>query len=878
MSDPSLDVFLVTHTHWDREWYHSAGRFRQRLAELLDGLLASSTPGLKSFLLDGQCVLIEDYLAVRPERRELLSNALRGGGLQAGPWYVLADELIPSGEALVRNLMAGREVMREMGAEPMPVLYSPDAFGHPATLPSIARGFGLPVAILWRGLGGEAWPSGDAFLWLAPDGSSVLVHHLPEAGYEYGANLPVDASAARRRWATLRAELGARASLRIVLVMNGADHHAPQGEFAEALAALRAAADEKGDRVIQATLGEFAAAILDRVSETNLPEIEGELRNSYGYTWSLQGTLGSRAHLKRRNALLERLLLREAEPWAALARLRSGKERNHLLRAAWKTLLLCHPHDTLCGCVTDEVARAMAARLDDAHSQALGICQDALVDIVDHDHTVARTRQDEWRSIILVRNPAAVPRGGIAILDVAITREHVPVGPGSAVAMVEDQVHSNWLLDGGDVPFQPLNRLLRHDRIESPEHYPHDDLVDVTRVAAWVDAVPAYGVRAVTIGSTQRGRPPSEFEHARAGDTWLDNGILRLDMRPGGTIELSARSTSMLVDSLLGFEDVDDAGDLYTPSLGSRLIRGTLQGSSVVHSGPLRAEIVTRWRLELPSSALDVVASLVLDAGANFLRVAVKGDNTANDHRLRIVFSTGISGGAIHADAAYGALRRRPVRASQAARRMEQPPATDPLARYVTVADDHHGVTLFSDGLAEYEATSNGDVAVTLVRSVGELSRNDIPERPGHAGWPVTTPEAQSSGLFEAEFAIMLHGPRADSVIAAVEHAADDVLLPITGDTLRSALAVPSTRTGASLKGNGLAFCALKESGDGEWIVARCVNLLETTVLGAWLFGSRVTEARLARLDESPLQPLAVRHGEIAFDAPPRGIVTILVR
>ncbi len=71
-----------------------------------------------------QCVLIEDYLAVRPERRELLSASLREGGLQAGPWYVLADELIPSGEALVRNLMAGRAVMREMGAEPVPVLYS----------------------------------------------------------------------------------------------------------------------------------------------------------------------------------------------------------------------------------------------------------------------------------------------------------------------------------------------------------------------------------------------------------------------------------------------------------------------------------------------------------------------------------------------------------------------------------------------------------------------------------------------------------------------------------------------------------------------------------------------------------------------------------
>src|SRR3954468_24465840 len=99
------ELHVVAHTHWDREWYHTAERFRQRLVALIDELLDDPPPAGESFLLDGQPVLLDDYLAVRPDRGGELSSSLRDGRLEAGPWYVLADELIPGGEALVRNLL-----------------------------------------------------------------------------------------------------------------------------------------------------------------------------------------------------------------------------------------------------------------------------------------------------------------------------------------------------------------------------------------------------------------------------------------------------------------------------------------------------------------------------------------------------------------------------------------------------------------------------------------------------------------------------------------------------------------------------------------------------------------------------------------------------
>ena len=167
-------------------------------------------------------------MEVRPERAAELSVALRDGRLEAGPWFVLPDELIPSGEALVRNLLAGKATLRASRAQPPPVLYCPDSFGHPAALPAIAAGFGFHSIIAWRGYGSRRFPAGDATHWRAPDGNEALLFHLPPDGYEFGSHLPTSDSDAQRRWAEMRRVLEARSAFGVWLVPNGADHHAPQ--------------------------------------------------------------------------------------------------------------------------------------------------------------------------------------------------------------------------------------------------------------------------------------------------------------------------------------------------------------------------------------------------------------------------------------------------------------------------------------------------------------------------------------------------------------------------------------------------------------------------------------------------------------------------
>lgn len=879
-----LDVRLVVHTHWDREWYRPFAQFRARLVSLIDGVLDGSAGA--PFLLDGQAVVLEDYLELRPERAADVSNALRQAAIEAGPWYVLADELIPSGEGLVRNLLTGVRLIRSLRAAPPDVLYCPDSFGHPAFLPAIASGFGFASVILWRGYGGSTHPVGDTATWVAPDESSVVLYHLPPDGYEFGSHLPPEADAARERWQSIRDVLGPRSVTGLALLPAGADHHAPQARLDDAIASLSAAASPAV--ITRSSLAQFGGELVDRAREQPLPVVQGELRDSYGYAWTLQGTLGSRAALKRRYALTERLLTRDAEPWAALARLRGdGVDRRHLARAAWRQVLLCQPHDTLCGCSIDDVATAMSARLDEATAAAIEHRNASIMSIVGHDANAARTRPAAWKTFVLVRNAAAHARSGVTELEVDLVLDDAPVGPASAG--IEPKVRRTGPVSIGEppVPVQELSRERAFAREEASRHYPWNRLVERRRVLAWVADVPPLGLATLPVEERRRRVTPAPAS-VHAERNAISSDWMRIESGQSG-LRVVADNRPTIADWLC-FEVEGEKGDLYTrsPIPGTHSI-ATLARSRVTAKGPLRAGLTSEWRLSVPERRLTSAAGeprraaairqtietvVQLDAGASYARVAVTGEQLATDVRVRIGFRTGIASPRVFADAAFGPVERRPI---ESVAGNEAAPSTAPLHRYVSLFNESAGVTIFSDGLAEYEAGADGTLWVTLIRAVGELSRHDLPERPGHAGYPVPTPLAQSLGPFEARFGFALHGPRADSTIHLIERLAGDVLFPLRGEPWRTAIDPVARTAGPALVGQGLAFSAMKESEDGEWVVLRCVNLLDQAVEGAWQVPA-AREAFFSRLDETPLEVLPVQHGGVRFVAAPRAVVTILVR
>jgi alpha-mannosidase len=866
MTPPLRQIHVVPHTHWDREWYHTAERFRQRLVRLIDELLDDPPAGGASFLLDGQTILLDDYLSVRPERAAELSSLLRDGYVEAGPWYVLADNLIPSGEALVRNLLAGKEALGRMRAPWPNVLYCPDSFGHPAILPELAAGFGLDLILLWRGFGGARWPSADVVRWRGPSGATAVVYHLPPDGYEFGSSLPVKQSDAYVRWLHICDVLCARANTGVAMLLNGADHHARQRDLDVALSALATAA---APVVITATsLASAARSVVSASTETEIPAIAGELRDSYGYTWTLQGTFATRAAQKRRNALAERALVRDVEPWVALS---GDAGARALLRATWRTLLHAHPHDTLCGTSIDAVAGAFDARLASVETQIDELRKWATSALMGHDAEQARTSPSEWKPAVMVRNAVARPRGGVVELHLSATLADVAVGPGSAARQGARRRVPPWRVNG--MALQLLARGERVDLTESPRAYPDADLVAEATAVGWMEPVGGYALSTRLHGNGAATRMPNPVV---ASTLTLDNGRIRIVVNESGAVSLHDLERDRTIDDVITFERNRDVGDLYTPAIRDPLPAPVVRRMRVLHRGPIRGEIAIDYRM--PGSRSTYRIGIQLDADSRAMKIVVSGDNRDRDHRLRLRIATGLTSAATVADAAFFPVTRAPLDISAEDAAMEQVVRTAPLHRWVARFSEDDGAVVISDGLAEYESLDDGSVAITLVRSVGALSRADLPERPGHAGWPRPTPVAQSIGRFDARFALQLVGPDSDDVRMEIERAVEDTLTPLVGETVRSNLLNEHSAGGIELRGDGLTFSAAMPAQRDDWLVLRCVNQCDERVEGAWRLAFDVDEAQRARLDEVVLSALDVEDNVVGFWAEPREIVTILVR
>lgn len=889
---------MVSHTHWDREWYRGSGAFRQRLVALIDAVL--DTGAEVPFLLDGQGITLEDYLTVRPDRRRVLAGALQAGWLEAGPWYVLADNLIPSGEAIIRNLEAGRRTLASLGAVAPAVAYCPDSFGHPAALPTIAHGFGLPVAVVWRGTGGTTHPPGDAFWWSGPDGARVLVQHLPPDGYEFGSALPGAPEAAAERWRTLRALWEARCRTGVALLLNGADHHARQPDLPQSLRALQHAA---GRAIIvgSSTLQAWATQYARLANAMSLPEVTGELRDSYGYTWTLGGTLATRAYQKRTNARLERGLLRDVEPWLALVRLHdvggqqervsaSGRltmaQLPRLLDRAWEELLATHPHDTLCGCSIDMVARALDVQHERVAEQGRGLREAALQLALAHDPVAMRAQSIPLVATrVVLRNRTARARGGVAVITLRDTLRDAPVGPESAATPrpsvdvdAPPPILGAWTMQTIGAP------RLTHVRRESPQQYPDNDLVREHRVLAWVPPVPAFGLAAIGAAQMLPCTPPPPAVATRVGRVvHLENELIHVTAEPtaGVTIIYGER---LLLDALW-VETQDDAGDSYTPSPRGAALPLALVDVRVREVGPLRAAIDLRWRQPetrwsgVARGAIDLVTTLRLTAGSRVVACRVRGRNHRTEQRLRLVWHTDVEHGEVIADAALGPVRRVPIVAPSHAR--EAVPDGMPLHRWVMQANDRCGATMISDGLAE-ATVANGRMAVTLVRSVGHLSRPDVPERPGHAGWPEDIPAAQCQGPFHANTALLLHGPAGDDTWVHIRDAVDDVLLPLVGESWRD-LEIGSTPVccaGPALTGATLDASAVTLSRhDPRAVLLRAVNWSAQASVGRWyLPDDGPWEVTRCRLDEKPIDEPVRCNRDVSFAIGPRGVETLLVR
>ena len=869
---PGSVFHLIPHTHWDREWYLPRAAFVARLVPMMDDLIArlEADPAFATFLLDGQTVLIEDYLDIRPEQAGAVRSLVRAGRLQTGPWYVLADELIPSGESLIRNLLIGSAQARALGDRSR-ALYSPDAFGHPAAWPSLGREFGLAHGALWRGRRGDT----DLFRWRAPDGAELLVYHLPPAGYEIGAALPSDADRLEREWPAVRDAVVRRAATRHVAIFVGADHHAAHPDLPRLRQLLGALEGDNEVRISR--LDELLAAAGAEAAE--LPVVTGELRAG-GHTWALQGIHATRAPLKRRNAVCELWLSRYAEPLAALARTTGGSDRRPLLGAAWRELVRSHFHDALGGCCADAVAADVRGRQDDVAAIARELVRASVAELAGYDPDRARDQSSAASPTLVCWNPAARRRGGVVIADVTFFRRDVLVGPPSGRRPRRGSGYAPFALrsaDGQTIPVQVLERESGLERLNAARHYPDLDEVDRVRIA--FDAPPIGGMEVATLAAVPS--PAAATGAVSVRGRTLSNGTLDATLEADGSVTLRERRSGQRYAGLLRLESEGDAGDTYTfaPVPGSLLrADGLLVRPRIVARGPLAAAVEGRWSF----AGVAVRLRLILLAGESFARCVLDLDNRAVNRRLRLRVPVGIESPTAVAGTDFGTIERAVEMTEQKESvydgPAETPVATAPAHRYVAAARGGRGLAVLAPGFFEYEWTAS-DLAITLLRSVGDLSRGDLATRPGHAGWVTPTPGAQCLGRDRIELALAPITASDLERTDRLERTWEDAFLPVRGMWLRDADAQTPAAVGVELEGEGLVLSAVKPAEDGDGMILRCWNAGAAATIGRARVRPQPRQAERSLADEREGEPIPLdADGSVPFRAGPREIVTLRLR
>lgn len=472
-------LHIVSHTHWDREWYKTFQQFRLQLVHLVDNLLVilDQNPEYLHFMLDGQTIVLEDYLQMRMANLPLLQKYIQQQRILIGPWYILPDEYLVSPEATIRNLMIGRQICSLFGQRMM-IGYIPDPFGHIGQMPQILKGFHMDTACLWRGVPPD-FPT--LLRWQGPDSSSVLLAHLYD-GYGNIAEWPApdpDQSLMDLNMQVDRLE--ALNPTSHFLLMRGSDHLEPRPELPEHIRYYNQH-ETSARRALHSTLPAYLAAETDEIEEKeiNLQTLTGELRDPQK-AHMLPGVLSARMWIKQRNHYCETMLERWVEPFSTWAELlKRGHDaflpqKHHeksarindpgpLIHQAWKLLISNHPHDSICGCSIDETHADMISRFDQVDQIAEALTQQSLKAIISEVNT-RKPEFDNKLAAVTVFNASPYPKTDLVSVSIDLPEENAVI---RLVDQQGEELPCEWyleereFLESNTYPVKELMGLLTH--------------------------------------------------------------------------------------------------------------------------------------------------------------------------------------------------------------------------------------------------------------------------------------------------------------------------------------------------------------------------------------------------------------------------------
>lgn len=869
-------IYVISYLRWEREWYETFEVQRARLLNVLARLhlqIAGSPNDAdkkitRYFLLAGQTVILEDISAVRPDMLAMWMIYNAGGRLGIGPWYVEVDESLVTGEAMIRNLLAARVDAHRYGLKLMSVAYTPNLSGHSAQLPQILRGFDVDAAFLKHGAPMVHMP----FRWEAPDGSSILVinhePHYPKTNQAFDETEFVARS--------IEAQRMVRPEGPFLWLFDAGSSPLTLKELGPEVAR------ETNLSITPCALPDYINALRQELPDNMRPALEGELGLQIlkENTFLLPGTLSSRLYLKQENVRLQSYLSYAVEPLLTVA-LTHGKvdypdNLRALLNYSWRLLLKNQSRHAIGGTGSDLVHRENELNYQRVQDNCEQIIQQVQAALPGTPHRTGHYPNKKL-TYLMVWNAHNWP-----IKQVQAIKLDLP--PDKHPALLRDA-------NGKTTPFLWKPSPTSGGRLTFLAEAPATGYATYALELTDQPTPAEYRVSQV---------PGTSITNPYNGDTIsIENGAItwkHYGVDPNNRAET-------IVEDMLRFYDSGDAGDAYnySPPEPDVIVRGDLIQDTQMEHTPLYERLIVYHRMRITPQLrpdrgrargvrlIELRTTITLYHHSDGVHLKTSFVNRAKDHRLRVHLRTGIKADTVLADSVFG-IATRPARIDGPTK----PPApyvegvsnTHPTQGLVAVDDGQQAMALLVRGLPEYEAIHEDDqttLAITLVRAVGWLSRDDLQTRTAPVAPMIPIPDAQCQNRrILADYAIC---PMETEDPAAMLRLRQEFIAPLQVYQYaipperpeRSYLSFISNMSiGYDSDGEGAILTAFKPAEKGVGWVVRCFNPHDQSVEVYLTPFKQPDTVQIVALSEDVKSHLPMDgNGQIHLTIDPQEIVTL---
>lgn len=888
MSQRKRFYSIISHTHWDREWYIPFEQFRIRLVSLINNLLdILDTDEEYRFHLDAQTIVLDDYLEIHPENKQKIIDYIKEGRLLVGPWYVQNDFHLTSGEATVRNLIIGIKSAESYG-KCTKVGYAADQFGLCSQLPQILNGFDIDTCIFGRGYARHD----TQFYWKSQNGSKLLCEHMFQ-WYNNLQRLPDNAENSLSFIRQKGSDCGERTQSSSVLLMNGVDHLEAQENLTKIIHDVRPLLNEN-ETLCQDTMPEYMERLKNEIKELglSLKEFEGEFRD-LGSTNVLSGTLSARIHLKKANARIQSEIERNFEPnYAELCMLGLKKYPLGYSNYLWRTLIQNHPHDSICGCSVEAVHDHMMDRFIRLDENLDSLILNADEDYLKH---IDRKNVNTDSIFVMCVNNSVYAYNGIFEADIEI--------------LENEDIGGFTLFDknGKNIPFEVLDiKKGVARRILSPINLPGEAVVNRYKIA--FNAGKVKGLTRKILIATPLANALTVAKNTKKYSYQMENEFLKVKINKNGTVDLTEKRSGKTYSNILYFKDFADRGNVYLyehgtkeeefDSLSQNATVTLLKETKLIKSRLVKTKI--KVDRDIAKGEIPIEMTLTLKSGSKRLDVEIKVKNELENHRLRVMVPTGIQSDVNYSGQPFDVIVRDKISQYPSD---ENHPNTD----FVGIDGKGYGIALLNEGLYEYEHMTDelNTLALTILRSIGRITDDWVNRDALAKEWKV--PEGQMKGEHVCRLAVY---PYIDDHIKAnvVNEAAvfmtkpythtqhvnynkfiggrpfvqsTDIPLLFYRELENADKIIPLEKTFVSLEQtveNAMMLSAFKGAEKANGIVLRLYNTTDSSVDFSLKFGFTLKKAFLTNMNEDEKCGLDIIRGRtISLSAKPKEIITVKV-